>query len=105
MLAKPSTKFTHMNHHHELTPEHEIVNYAGVEFVANKMAIPILSALHDLGLRTRTHHVQDKQGFVSVLLDPGVSVEVRQVNERDADRDIYNGQTEVLLRWYFPSRE
>ena len=98
-MMTPSTKYSHMNHHHELTDDHEIVSFGGVEFVANKAAIPLLTALHDLGLRTRTHHVGPQSGFVSILLDPRVRVEIRTVNEGGADRTIYNGQLECLISW------
>jgi len=100
---KASDKFSHMNHHHDLTPGHEIVEFGGVEFVANKAAIPLLGAVHDLGLRTRTHHIDGNSGFVSILIDRGVTVDVRQVEETGADRSTYNGQTELLIQWCNPT--
>lgn len=92
-------KYKHMNHHHELTDDHEIVDFGDGEFVANKKAITLLKALNDLGLRTRTHHIDDKSNaFVSILLD-NVQIEVKKVNEIDADRDKYNGKYELLIMW------
>jgi hypothetical protein len=93
-------KYKYCNHHHELTDEHEIVDFGDGEFVANKKAIPLLKALNDLGLRTRTHHVDENGGFFSILLDKGVEVSVREVNERDATRTKYNGIQEVLISFY-----
>lgn len=91
-------QYRHCNHHHELTDEHEIVDLGDGEYVANKRAIPLLKALSELGFRTRTHHIDEEGGFFSILIEDGVSVEVREVFERDADRTKYNGKTEVLIR-------
>jgi len=96
---KASDKYKHVNHHHELTKDHEIVTFGNGEFVANKKAIPILKALADLGLQTRTHHVDENGGFFSILVGDNVRFEIRTVNEVDAKRDVYNGQTEVLIMW------
>lgn len=96
---KPSAKFAHVNHHHELTEDHEIVSMGGETFVANVQAIPLLQALNDLGLQTRTHHVDKDGGFVSILISPLVSVEIRTVNEIHTERKRYNGRAEVLIQW------
>jgi hypothetical protein len=87
------------NHHHPLTDEHEWVDFGHGPFVANKLAVPLLRALHDIGLRTRTHHVARDSAFLSILIDDHVTVEVRVVNERDATRTQYNGKAELLLSW------
>ena len=94
----PSEKYRHCNHHHELTPKHEVVNFGDGEFVANKMAVPLLKALNEIGLRTRSHHVDDDVKWVAILMD-NVSIEVKVVNEKDADRTKYNGKTELLISW------
>lgn len=92
-------KYKFCNHHHELTDEHEIVDFGDGEFVANKAAIPLLKALNEAGLKTRTHHFAGgNHGFVSILLD-NVRLEIKQVNEVDADRTKYNGKTELLILW------
>lgn len=97
---KISEKYLNCNHHHELTEEHELVNFGDGEFVANKKAIPLLKALNDLGLRTRTHHIDDTgHGFFSVLLEDRTHVEVKVVNEVDSTRTKYNGKTEILILW------
>ncbi|KAA2242822.1 hypothetical protein F0L74_09850 [Chitinophaga agrisoli] len=93
-------KYRYCNHHHELTDEYELVDFGDGEFVANKAAIPLLKALNEAGLKTRTHHYdgQNRHGFVSILLG-NVRAEVRVVNELDADRTKYNGQYELLIGW------
>ncbi len=100
MENKPTDKYKFCNHHHELSDDHEIVDFGDGEFVANKAAIPLLKALNDIGLRTRTHHYDGgKNGFVSILLDEGVTAEIKIVNEKDADRTKYNGRKELLIMW------
>lgn len=98
---EPSDKFKHCNHHHELTDNHEIVDYGHGEFVANKTAIPLLKALNEAGLRTRTHHYDGNPAgaFISIILDDHVRLEIKEVNETDADRTQYNGQKELLILW------
>lgn len=99
IYPKPSDKYASCNHHHELTDRHELVDFGGGEFVANKDGIPVLKALNEIGLNTRTHHIE-KGGycFLSILLD-NVDLEIITVYERDADRDKYNGKKELLIRW------
>lgn len=96
---KPTDKYKYCNHHHELTDEHEIVDFGDGEFVANKKAILLLKALNELGLRTRTHYIGEDTCFISILLGEKVEIEVKTVNEIDADRDNYNGQKELLIQW------
>ena len=83
------------NHHHPLTDNHEWVDFGDGKFVANKVAIPLLKSLNELGLRTRTHHVDENGGFFSIMLDVNIRAEISIVNERDADRTKYNGNTEL----------
>lgn len=91
--------FPNCNHHHTLNKNYKIVNFGDGKFVANKEAIPLLKALNELGLRTRTHHIDNKKhAFISILLD-NVELEIRTVNEHDADRTIYNGKKELLIMW------
>ena len=96
---KTTNKYKHCNHHHELTDQHEIVDFGDGGFVANKEAILLLKALNELGLRTRTHHISYDICFVSILLGKRIEIEVKTVNEIDADRDKYNGQKELLIQW------
>lgn len=93
-------KYKHFNHYHELTENHQLVDFGDGEFIANKDAIPLLKVLSDIGLRTRTHHINilDKGGFFSILLESNMNFEIRQVNERD--RNKYDGMTELLVQWY-----
>jgi hypothetical protein len=86
------------NHHHEITKDHEMVDFGEGPFVANKKAIPLLKALNEIGLKTRSHHVDDQIRWVSILLD-GVRVEIKPVFEADATRTKYNGKVELLIDW------
>lgn len=87
------------NHHHKITKNHTIVDYGDGKFVANNEAIPLLKALNEAGLKTRTHHI-DKNGtaFISILLD-NVVIETREVFERNSSRTKYNGKKELLIIW------
>ena len=91
-------KYKYCNHHHKLTDQHKLVDFGDGEFVANKKAIPLLKALNGLGLKTRTHHIvnDNEFGFISILLD-GVTLEIREIHERDSDRTKYNGKKELLI--------
>jgi hypothetical protein len=100
MLRDRATeKYKYCNHHHEIGDNHEIVNFGDGDFVANKAAIPLLKALNEAGLKTRTHHYEGRDGFVSILLEDNVMVEIKTVYERDADRTKYNGKKELLIMW------
>jgi hypothetical protein len=103
--AVPSLKYRYCNHHHELDRHHKKIDLGDGEFIANKEAIPLLKALNKLGLKTRTHHISYKSdyAFVSILLD-NAEIEIKNVNEVNADRDKYNGKTEVLISWRMPRR-
>ena len=92
------TKYRYCNHHHELTDSHELVDFGSGVFVANKEAIPLLKALNDIGLKTRSHHVDGNINWVAILLD-NVAFEIKEVFERDADRTEYNGKKEILIKW------
>lgn len=93
----PNDKYKYCNHHHELTEQYEIVDFGDGNFVANKKAIPLLKALNELGLRTRSHHIADeKYAWFTILLDD-VTLEIVDVNEVDADRTKYNGKKELRL--------
>jgi len=98
-MKKSTDKYKYCNHHHELTEDYKIVDYGDGEFVANKQAIPLLKALNEIGLRTRSHHIDDTEyAWVCILLDD-VSIEIKDVCEGDADRTKYNGKKEVLIQW------
>ena len=91
-------RYRHCNHHHELTENHDVVDFGDGEFVANKIAIPLLKALNEAGLKTRSHHMDGDINWVCILLD-NVRFEVRPVNEIHADRTKYNGKFEILISW------
>lgn len=91
-MPEPSDKYRFCNHHHELDDKHEIVDFGDGPFVANKEAVPLLKALNEVGLKTRSHHIDSNEhAWVCVLLD-NVEIEVKEVNEIDADRTRYNGK-------------
>ncbi|MCK5607542.1 hypothetical protein KAR91_37005 [Candidatus Pacearchaeota archaeon] len=101
MSDKPTDKHKTCNHHHEIGENHEMVDFGDGAFVANKAAIPLLKALSDVGLRTRTHHYEGgSHGFVSILLEDKVTIEIKTVQERDTDRTKYNGKKELLIMWH-----
>ena len=95
-----SSKYKYCNHHHELTEKHEVVDFGDGEFVANKDAIPLLKALNEAGLKTRTHHLtrEDEWGFIGILLD-NISLEIRKVEENNSTRNKFNGKHELLIKW------
>ena len=87
------------NHHHEIGDMHEMVNFGDGAFVANKEAIPLLKALNEIGLRTRSHHIDTKShAWVCILLD-NVEIEINEVFEGHADRTKFNGKKELLIKW------
>lgn len=94
---KATNKYKYCNHHHKLTDEYELVDFGDGEFVANKKAIPLLKSLNELGIKTRTHHIKDGIKWFSILLD-NIDIEIKTVNEIDADRTKYNGKKELLIR-------
>lgn len=92
-------KYRFCNHHHEIGENHELVDFGDGKFVANKEAIPLLKALNEIGLKTRTHHIdKEENAFISILLD-NAEVEIRKVSEGSADRTKYNGKYELLISW------
>ena len=96
---KKTNKYKYCNHHHELAKNQEIVDFGTGKFVADKPMIPLLKALNDIGLITRTHkHSGSGIHFIGIILD-NVGIEVNQVFERDADRTKFNGKTQLLIRW------
>lgn len=97
-VMQPTEKYRYCNHHHELTVDHEIVDFGDGEFVANKVAIPLLKALNELGLRTRSHHITEAgNGWFTILLHDNVAFKVQEVNESSSTRNKYNGRKEILI--------
>ena len=97
-MSKPITRYRFCNHHHKPTKQQKIVDLGTGRFVADKVALPLLKALNEVGLETRTHHVDDNQGFVGIMLD-NVSVEIRKVFESHAARTKYNNRYCIILHW------
>ena len=98
-MPKGTDKYKFCNHHHEISDNHELVDFGDGELVANKQAIPLLKALSEVGLRTRTHHIDDcETAFISIVLD-SVEIEIREILEGHSDRTKYNGKKELLIKW------
>jgi len=98
-MKKGIEEWKFCNHHHKLDKNHTVVDFGDGRFVANNKAIPLLKALNEVGLRTRTHHIDEKENaFISILLD-NAQIEIKKVFERDAKRTKYNGKIELLIRW------
>jgi hypothetical protein len=93
-------KTEYFNHHHPITADQTIVDFGTGQFIADNQRIPLLKALNEAGLITRTHCYghETGQSFISIILD-NASIEVRQVNENDAERTTFNGKTELLIAW------
>lgn len=98
-MSQPTDKYRYCNHHHEIDNSHTMVNYGDGEFVANNEAIPLLKALNEAGLKTRSHHIDSGEyAWVCILLGD-VDLEIKEVNELQATRTKYNGKKELLIRW------
>lgn len=95
-------KYKHFNHYHELTDQHQIVDFGDGEFIANIAAIPLLKALNELGLKTRTHHVDDDGGFFSILIDKDKDMIFSLNHINETHRRKYDGETELLIQWRAP---
>ena len=97
-MKQPTDKYQHFNHHHELMEDYEVVDFGDGEFVANKAAIPLLKALNEIGLRTRSHHIEKPgEGWFTILLPDNVGFTIQVVNETHPGRTKYNGQKELLI--------
>ncbi|MCK5236914.1 MAG: hypothetical protein KAR06_08010 [Deltaproteobacteria bacterium] len=97
---RPTDKYKHMNHHHKLTPEQEIVDLGTGPFVADKPMLPLLRALNAIGLRTRSHNYNDETGehFICLCLDKGLTVEIKNGVERKSTReDMCTNQ--IVIGW------
>ena len=92
-------KFKNCNHHHEITENQEIVDLGTGKFVADKPILPLLKALNEIGLITRTHNYCEKGfHFVGILLD-NASIEVNEIFEVNATRTKFDGKKQLLIKW------
>ena len=96
-----SKKFKKYNHHHQITKDQKIVNFGTGNFVADKKRIPLLKALNECGLITRTHCYGHETGysFISILFENNMHIEIKKIFEKDAKRTKFNGKTELLINW------
>ncbi len=96
-----TNKFRYCNHHHKITKDQKLVTIGGNKFVADKKLIPLLTALNDLGLTTRTHNYDEKgyYSFISIIMNDQTTFNLKKVFEKDANRTRFNGETELLISW------
>ncbi len=94
-------EFRYCNHHHKITKDQKLVTIGGNKFVADKKMIPLLKALNEIGLTTRTHTYDKKTGhaFISIILDQQTDMSLKKVFENAASRTKFNGETELLISW------
>jgi len=99
-MEQPTDKYRYCNHYHEIGKRHKLVDFGDGEFVANNEAIPLLKALNEIGLKTRSHHIvnDEEYSWVCILLD-NVEIQIKDVFERDATRTKFNGKKELLISW------
>lgn len=94
------------NHHHPIKDDQSFVDFGTGRFVADNALIPLLKALNEAGLKTRTHNWSGKDegghAFVSIILGPDVRFEIKTVDEIDAARSRFNGDVELLISWRVP---
>ena len=97
---EPTDKYKHMNHYHELTERQEIVDLGTGPFVADKAMLPLLRALNEIGICTRSHNYDEKTGqhFVAICLDKGTSVSITDGHENYSNRkDMCDHQ--IVIGW------
>lgn len=97
-MKNHTDKYEFCNHYHEITKEQKMIDLGSGKFVADKVAIPLLKALNEIGLETRTHHVDKDRGFIGIMID-NVQIEIRKVFERSAKRTKYNNRYHLLISW------
>jgi len=96
---KEEQAYKYCNHHHAIGKNHELVDFGDGKFVANKEAIPLLKVLNEIGLKTRSHHINgEKNAWICILLD-NVNIEIKAVFEKASTRTKYNGKKELLISW------
>ena len=96
-----SDKYKGCNHHHELHGDQTIVDFGSGDFVIDIKRIPLLKALNECGLITRTHCYghETEYSFLSILLSDDVEATIREVTEPNSSREFPAGKKEVLLYW------
>lgn len=101
MEPKPTDKHKHMNHYHELTDEQEIVDFGTGKFIADKKRMPLLKALNEAGLITRSHCYGHETGhsFVGILMSEDVSISIHDAKETHSGRTFPEGMKEITIHW------
>lgn len=101
-LRECTDKYKKFNHYHEIMKDQSIVNFGSGEFIVDNKRIPLLKALNDCGLITRTHCYGHETGhsFVSILLNDEMEVVIKEnVREGYSTRTFPKGTKEVLISW------
>lgn len=88
------------NHHHPIKKNQQTVDYGTGEFVADVERIPLLKALNECGLITRTHCYghETEVSFVAILMRNDLFLEIKNVSEPHSGRK-FEGEKELLLVW------
>jgi hypothetical protein len=76
---------------HAMKHEQELVEIDGQKFLADSEMIPLLKALNEAGLKTRTHCSGCEKGTPWVVIKTD-NIEIIQVRN-------YEGCKEVLIEW------
>lgn len=97
-MPKWTKKYQYCNHHHEIEPYQVLVDLGDGAFVADKDMIPLLKALNDSGLKTRSHCGHTKERFVCIRMDNVESIVVRDITEQHSTRETKPGQ-ELIISW------
>ena len=89
------------NHWHEVKSNQSKVNFSNCAFIADNERIPLLKALNESGLITRTHCYGHETGysFLSILMRNDLRVEIRPAQENVADRGFDGKEQEILISW------
>lgn len=87
------------NHHHTIEANQSVVDFGTGKFIADNGMIPLLKALNEAGLITRTHHGGPNHSFVAILMRNNLRIEFRPAYENACDRGFDGSETELLLSW------
>ncbi len=103
---KPTYKFRHLNHYHQLTREQRLIKIGGRKLVADRKMVPLLKALNDAGFRTRSHCYGHETGraFLSFLFDDSIQVSIHPVREYPRKGKYKPGTMELMLHWKRPKK-
>jgi hypothetical protein len=98
---KCTDKYKKFNHYHEIMKDQSFVNFGSGKFIADNKRIPLLKALNECGLITRTHCYGGETGysFISILMNDSMEISIKTVTENHSDRTFPKGTKEILISW------